>query len=224
MSNNKYFIRVGGLNEFALNTNSEEDGGLKNPFDLGDTNNVKPPSDKNNPLENPQDIKAKTPNVIGVASKAEPLSPPTPSKSALGGYEPVTNEKSNSEVIDKTPENSELNDPSQLKNDEPSTSEDEHPHQIQGGEVEREHELEKNTDTVQSPEIENGDEDVVSIEVDETNKSECQDCGCGKVNTQHDKIKKLQALHERYSKKPFLTMKEVMLLNEARKIINNAKR
>jgi hypothetical protein len=43
-----------------------------------------------------------------------------------------------------------------------------------------------------------------------------------KVNT--DKIDKLQSLHETLSKKSFLSMKEVMLLNEARKIINNAKR
>jgi hypothetical protein len=90
-----------------------------------------------------------------------------PPKSALAGYEPVDNEKNNSEIVDKTPDNSELNDPSQLKNDEPSTSEEEHPHQIQSGEVDREHELET------SPNTEMPSQDgVVDIEVDENETPE----------------------------------------------------
>jgi len=193
MSNNKYFIKTGGLNEFTLNPN------------IDDTNvDVNTPLSSDNPLSNPQDVKVATPNVVGLAVKGTTTSTTAtgtvPSKSALAGYEPVDNEKKNSEIIDKTPENSELNDPSKLKNDEPQTSEEEHPHQIQSGEVNKEHELEKSIET--SPEA-----GVVDIEVDEKLKSE------------NEKLDKLQSLYERYSTKAFLTMKQIMLLNEARKIL-----
>ena len=305
MSNNKYFIKMGGLNEFVLSPNVDDTSA-----------DVTIPKSSDSPLENPTDVKVATPNIVGMSIKGSSTSTTStgevPPKSALAGYEPVDNEKNNSEIVDKTPDNSELNDPSQLKNDEPSTSEEEHPHQIQGGNTEAgdsiehsqvtsnepadasqgtvdievdenetpEHEinpeLNENANKLQvgqKAKISGGsgvDSDKVVTIVDKSNivttgfgtpsnvkgaykpvdwnrevaiqyedgsfgtmfknrlipissetKDECKDCGCN-VNT--DKINKLQALHEKLAMKSFKTMKEVMLLNEARKIINNAKR
>lgn len=303
MSNNKYFIKMGGLNEFALSPNVDDTSA-----------DLTIPASSDNPLNNPQDVKVSTPNIIGMAVKGSATSTTVkgtvPPKSALAGYEPVDNEKNNSEIVDKTPENSELNDPSQLKNDEPSTTEnDNHPHQIQSGEVDREHELET------SPNTEMPSQDgVVDIEVDENetpeheikpelnenvnnlqvgqkakisggsgvdsdkvvtivDKSNIVTTGYGtpsnvkgaykpvdwhnEVAIQYEdgtfgtmfknrlspidgsgesnvasitpkinsgKIDKLQSLHEKLSKKPFLTMKEVMLLNESKKVLLAAKR
>jgi hypothetical protein len=162
MSNNKYFIKMGGLNEFALSPNVDDTSA-----------DLTLPKSLDNPLNNPQDVKVSTPNIIGMAVKGSATSTTVkgqvPPKSALAGYEPVDNEKNNSEIVDKTPDNSELNDPSQLKNDEPSTDDegDEHPHQIQSGEVNREHELET------SPNTEMPSQDgVVDIEVDENETPE----------------------------------------------------
>jgi hypothetical protein len=59
------------------------------------------------------------------------------------------------------------------------------------------------------------------VPISSETKDECKDCGCN-VNT--DKINKLQSLHETLSKKPFLTMREIMLLNESKKVLMSAKR
>ena len=312
MSNNKYFIKTGGLNEFTLNPNVDDT-----------SSDINMPT--NSPLSEPEDVKVVTPNIVGMAVKGTATSTTAkgevPPKSALAGYAPVDNEKKNSEIVDKTPDNSELNDPSKLKNDEPSTEEKEtHPHQIQSGEVNKEHETETDIATSPNAELPNPD-GVVDIEVDEkttpeheikpelnegmndfknglkakisggsgidsgkvvtvvdksnivttghgtpsnvkgaykpvdwskevaiqyddgsfgtmyknrlspvswssgASQEECKDCGCGKPNLAHDaKIEKLQSLHETLSKKPFLTMKEVMLMNEAKKILSSKKK
>jgi hypothetical protein len=44
-----------------------------------------------------------------------------------------------------------------------------------------------------------------------------------KVNAS-DKMQKLQALYETLSKRPFKTMKDVMLLNESKKVLNSGKK
>lgn len=55
------------------------------------------------------------------------------SPSALGGYKPISLAKDNSEIVNKTPKNSEINSSSPIstKNSEPTDSSDAHPHQVQ---------------------------------------------------------------------------------------------
>ena len=270
--NNKCFIRT-GLNEFQASPNiAVNDIHTGKPIEGDDW------SDKSSESENP--YAEKEPEVTAYP---EP-SGEKKTGAALGGYEKVNVEKGNSQIIDKTPENSELNDPSKLKNDEPTIEEDEHPHQIENGEVEKSHELEKNTNSpsdlgTDKPEIKSAgmpeDEtpepesntDFISIAtlqeetdpekmedegckctgcgkllpsnypyptcngceskkgkkkdswIGEETKKECKSCGCGQLNTKHDKIHKLQSLKEAYAKKPFLTMKQVLLLNEVNKLL-----
>jgi len=213
MSNNKYFIKTGGLNEFVLNTDNESNKNPLNPADANSDTNT--PAAKDNPLTSPQDAKVVSPNIIGIAVKGSSTSTTAtgevPSKNALSGYEPIDNEKNNSEIVDKTPENSELNDPSKLKNDEPSTSEEEHPHQIQSGETEKSHKTEMDIDASNSGGV-SPQSGEVDIEVDE------------KLTPEHEKVQKLESLCETYSKRPFLTMREVLLLNKSKKILSSIKK
>ena len=305
MNNNQTFLRVEGTNNFGINPNFEDNHQTQVDQDL-DTVEV---SDESEP-KSPEASKTVTAtSKIGKENKA------------LSGYEPIDVVKDNSEIIDKTPDNSELNDPSKIKNDDPKTEEEEHPHQIQSGDVEASGEvkhddvapeIEVDANTVDNtpvgdsssgnePEPLGGSNEPAEIEVElnegsqvkitecgkiativsksnvvttsagtptnvkgayrpvnwlnevavkyedgsigvvskkglttigESVKKECKSCGCGikecdgkckKSVAKADKIKKLKALSEAYAKKPFLTMKEVMLLNEAKKILNNVK-
>lgn len=317
MNNKQIFLRVEGTNNFGINPNFEDNHITQIDRDL-DTVDATDDSAELETPDAPTNSSSENPFQSAKSSEKVTTSPKTgkvPSKNALGGYEPITIVKDNSEIVDKTPENSELNDPSKIKNDDPKTQEDEHPHQIQSGDVEASGEVK---DIEVAPEIEvdansmdtsddgqpeplGGSNEPAEVEVElnegskfkiiesgkivtvvsksnvvttsagtptnvkgayrpvnwlnevaikyedgsvgvisktglasigESIKKECKECGCGvkecngnckKSEAKADKIKKLKALSEAYAKKPFLTMKEVMLLNEAKKILSNVK-
>jgi len=172
---NKYFIKT-GLNEFSVNPNFNDDNVEKDDISIPSQDEQPTGPDNSSDMKNPftndkQEVNAD-------------VTPKTPTKSALGGYDKVENSKENSTVYDKTPENSDLNDPSQLKNDQPETEEEEHPHQLQAGEVDDTHELEIDIENpselgIDKPDIRpagtpeqetpepNSNQDALAVKVDE---------------------------------------------------------
>jgi len=173
---NKYFIKT-GLNEFSVNPNFNDDNVEKD--------DVSVPSQDEQPTAPDNSSDMKNPFTNDTQEVDADVTPKTPTKSALGGYDKVENAKENSTIYDKTPENSDLNDPSQLKNDQPETEEEEHPYQLQAGEVDDAHELEVDIENpselgIDKPDIRpagtpeqetpepNSNQDALAIKVDES--------------------------------------------------------
>ena len=135
---------------------------------------------------------ARSPQVLGIAVRGS-VTGGLPSgrdlkPSTLGGYEAIAAVKNNSELIDKTPDNSTINS-STLKVDDDKavdTGNQGHPHQVQNGEGEPPQSV-TGADTEGSVlTLKSAVPKSIDVDVAEEGTDECADCGCGKPHVSHD--------------------------------------
>jgi hypothetical protein len=134
---------------------------------------------------------AKSPQVIGVAVRGSSTgglpSGKNMSPSKLGGYEPVKPTMNNSELVDKTPDNSTINS-STIKADEKDVTDcgDEHPHQTQNASDEPPQAVTGASTEDSELTLKSAVPKGIDVDVAEEKTDECSDCGCGKPHTSHD--------------------------------------
>lgn len=136
MSNYKnYLLRQLGIKESALKPTEDEAEKAFPPVGMDAKEKGSEPSPRDRILS---PTAVATP-VIAVAVRGSNTgglpSGKNMSPSRLGGYEPIPTAKENSEVVDKTPSNAQINSSSPIS-DTPETAKDAHPHQVQNSEGE----------------------------------------------------------------------------------------